>query len=84
NGVEILESGSSDWTVFAGKDGYREDESYFLHFIVHTMYSALKERPELDRQRFNRWIKERHSQIEDGKLVYIAHQLDFLCRKAEN
>ncbi len=83
NGVEILESGSSDWTVFAEKGGYREDESYFLHFIIHTMYCALKERPELELHRFKRWIEERHSQIENGKLVYIAHQLDFLCRKAD-
>ena len=83
NGVEILESGSSDWTVFAGKEGYREDEAYFLHFIIDTMYSALKERPELDLHRFKRWIEERHSQIECGRLVYIAHQLDFLCKKAD-
>lgn len=83
NGVEILESGSSDWTVFAGKEGYREDEAYFLHFIIDTMYSALKERPELDLYRFKRWIEERHSQIECGRLVYIAHQLDFLCKKAD-
>ncbi len=83
NGVEILESGSSDWTVFAGKEGYREDEAYFLHFIIDTMYSALKERPELDLHRFKRWTEERHSQIECGRLVYIAHQLDFLCRKAD-
>jgi SAM-dependent methyltransferase len=83
NGVEILESGSSDWTVFAGKEVYREDEAYFLHFIIDTMYNALKERPELDLHRFKRWIEERHSQIECGRLVYIAHQLDFLCRKAD-
>ncbi|MCL5123308.1 MAG: class I SAM-dependent methyltransferase [Deltaproteobacteria bacterium] len=81
NGVEILESGSSDWTVFAGKAGYREDEAYFLHFIIHTMYMALKNSPGLDIHKFKNWIEERHSQIENGKLVYIAHQLDFLCRK---
>jgi SAM-dependent methyltransferase len=83
NHVEILEAGPSDWTVFAGRNGYREDEAYFLHFIVHTMYLALKDRPELDSDRFRRWIAKRHSQIEDQELVYIAHQLDFLCRKSD-
>lgn len=82
NNVEILESGSSDWTVFARKSGYREDEAYFLHFIIHTMYLALKDRPELDKPRFKAWIDTRHSQIETCRLVYIAHQLDFLCRKS--
>ncbi|MGC8657612.1 MAG: class I SAM-dependent methyltransferase [Desulfomonilaceae bacterium] len=81
NRVEILESGSSDWTVFAGKSGYREDEGYFLHFIVHTMYQALKDSSGLDQDRFKNWIDRRHSQIENGSLVYIAHQLDFLGRK---
>lgn len=83
NGLEILEAGSSDWAVFAGKDGYREDEGYFLHFIIHTMYLALRDRPELDRKRFKNWIEKRHAQVEDRELVYIAHQLDFLCRKPD-
>jgi hypothetical protein len=25
------------------------------------------------------WLKERRMQIERGELVYIAHQMDFLC-----
>jgi len=83
NNLEILEAGSSDWTVYAGKEGYREDEAYFLHFIIHTMYLALKDRPEIDHERFRNWIKKRHAQVEDGELVYIAHQLDFLFAKQD-
>jgi hypothetical protein len=26
---------------------------------------------------FSAWIEQRHRQIDDGALVYIAHQLDF-------
>lgn len=81
NGLDILEAGSSDWTVFAGEDGYRQDEAYFLHFIIHTMYLALKSRPEIDEIKFRDWIVKRHSQVEKRELVYIAHQVDILCRK---
>ena len=79
-GAEIVASGSSDWVVFAGPRGYPADEAYFLHFIVHTVGSALAGRPELNPKRFAAWIQERHAQVEQGRLVYIAHQLDFLGR----
>lgn len=77
-GIDILDAGSSDWAVFAGKAGYPADEAYFLHFIVQTMADALRGNPALDQARFAAWIAERHAQIECGELVYIAHQLDFL------
>ncbi|MCA9873398.1 MAG: class I SAM-dependent methyltransferase [Ardenticatenaceae bacterium] len=80
-GGEILAAGSSDWVVFAGADGYPDDEAYFLHFIVNTMHEALSGHPELDKDYFNAWIAHRHAQIESGDLVYVAHQLDFLGRK---
>jgi len=79
-GGELLDAGSSDWVVFAGPEGYREDEEFFLHFIVHTVGSALTGHPELDPDRFHDWVKERHNQVEDGTLVYIAHQMDFVGR----
>jgi hypothetical protein len=79
-GGELLAAGSSDWIVFAAKDGYPADEAYFLHFIIHTIHHALKGHPELNRSLFEAWIAQRHAQIEAGTLVYIAHQLDFLGR----
>ncbi len=80
-GVELLDAGSSDWVVFAGPGGYPADEAYFLHFIVHTIQTALQGHPKLDAARFADWIEGRHRQIERGELVYIAHQLDFLGRR---
>ncbi len=79
-GAEILDAGSSDWVVFAGPSGYPADEAYFLHYIIQTVGSALAGRPELDPERFTAWIRERHAQVAQGRLVYIAHQLDFLGR----
>jgi SAM-dependent methyltransferase len=77
-GANILAAGSSDWVVFAGRDGYPADEAYFLHFIIDTMAGALKTHPDLDRKSFAHWVEQRHLQIDEGTLVYIAHQMDFL------
>ncbi|MFQ5398799.1 MAG: class I SAM-dependent methyltransferase [Anaerolineae bacterium] len=79
-GAEILAAGSSDWVVFAGPDGYPDDEATFLHFIIHTIHKALSGRPELDQGQLDAWISQRHAHIEAGTLVYIAHQIDFLGR----
>lgn len=75
-GAEILAAGSSDWVVIAGADGYPADEAFFLHFIVDTIYQAVRGHTELEHSRLEQWIKERHGQIERGELVYIAHQID--------
>ena len=79
--MDILAAGSSDWVVFAGREGYPADEAYFLHFIVNTIYGALANHPQLDSDRFEEWIGLRHRQIESGDFVYIAHQLDFLAQR---
>jgi SAM-dependent methyltransferase len=79
-GAEVLSAGSSDWVVFAGSEGYPDDEAYFLHDIINTIHTALAHHPELETERFARWVHQRHTQIEDGTLVYIAHQLDLLGR----
>jgi SAM-dependent methyltransferase len=81
-GAEILAAGSSDWVVFSGADGYVEDEAYFLHFIVHTLQQALQGHFGLDPEQFEKWIALRHAQIERRELVYIAHQLDIVGKRA--
>ena len=79
-GAEILDAGSSDWVVFPGPAGYPADEAFFLHFIIHTVGTALRGHPDLDASALDHWLQERHAQVEQGKLVYIAHQMDFLGR----
>ncbi len=79
-GGELLAAGASDWVVFAGSDGYTADEAFFLHFIVHTVGLALRGNPGLDEAELDRWLGIRHEQVENGALVYIAHQMDFLGR----
>ena len=76
--TQILAAGASDWVVVPGLSGYPADEAYFLHFIVHTIYQAQKDKPELDLEQFEKWICQRHDQIDKKELVYIAHQLDYV------
>jgi SAM-dependent methyltransferase len=80
-GAQIWAAGASDWVVHAQPGGYPEDEAYFLHFIIHTIYQALRGHPDLEAARFDAWVAERHAQIDCRELVYIAHQLDFIGAK---
>ncbi|MBI5649711.1 MAG: class I SAM-dependent methyltransferase [Chloroflexi bacterium] len=81
-GATIIQAGSSDWIVSGDAAGYANDEAYFLHFIIETMRGALQDRPEFasQRDRLLEWIACRHRQVEQGTLVYIAHQIDFVGR----
>ena len=80
-GVKILEARASDWVVYAKDGRYPDEEAYFLHFILHFFKESLTDHPELDAEAFRRWLQERHKQIEQGELVYIAHQMDFLVSR---
>jgi SAM-dependent methyltransferase len=79
-GAQLLEAGASDWVVFPTTGGYPGEEAYFLHFILWTIEQALRNHIEIEPRRFQRWIEERHAQVERAELVYIAHQIDFLGR----
>jgi hypothetical protein len=76
--IHTLDAGSSDWVVIPHHGSYPHDEAYFLHFIINTIYGALRDHPAIESQRFQEWIETRHAQVERGELVYIAHQLDYL------
>jgi SAM-dependent methyltransferase len=77
SGARLLGAGSSDWIVFPSPaGGYPEDEAYFLHHIVHTIDAALAGAPELDAGDLATWVAERHTDIQRGELIYIAHQID--------
>ncbi len=78
-GAEIEAAGASDWVVYPLKDQYPADEAYFLQFILHFFEESLGHHPELDAAAFGDWLAKRRQQIVRGELVYIAHQMDFLC-----
>ncbi|MFP3867379.1 MAG: methyltransferase [Desulfobacteraceae bacterium] len=74
---EIIAAGSSDWVVFPGPSGYENDEAYFLHYLVDTVADALRGHPALPEAVLSDWQVQRHRQINQGQLIYIAHNLDF-------
>lgn len=77
-GGQIEAVGASDWIVYPRPDGYPDDEAYFLHHVVHFVENELSDHPDLDEEHFQRWIRERRHQINEGELIYVAHQLDLL------
>jgi SAM-dependent methyltransferase len=79
-GAQVIQAGASDWVVFPHQGGYPADETYFLHFIIHTIQTALTGHPKLDARQFAAWITGRHDQVKRGELVYIAHQIDIFGR----
>lgn len=80
SGAALLASGSSDWVVHAIDGAYLADESYFLHHIVYTIDNELRGAPPIASADFARWIVSRHQDIEEARLIYIAHQLDVLSK----
>lgn len=80
SGLNILDAGSSDWVVFPTNGSYRDDDAYFLHFIVDTIYRAIEFHPEINPGQLHMWRDNRHRQVEHGELFYVAHQLDVLAQ----
>src|SRR6266498_2970146 len=78
--AEILAAGASDWVVYANDGKYSVDEKYFLQFVLRFFEGSLKDCDELNPVVFERWLAQRHEQIECSELVYIAHQMDFLVK----
>jgi hypothetical protein len=79
-GAVIVSAGASDWVVYPLDGQYPADEAYFLQFILHFFEESLRDHPELDAIVFADWLEKRRAQVDDGELVYIAHQMDFLAR----
>jgi len=79
-GATILSAGASDWLVYPQHGRYPADEATFLRFILHFFEASLTGHPDLEPAKLTGWLAQRHSQVDEGKLIYIAHQLDFLVR----
>jgi SAM-dependent methyltransferase len=76
----VLEAGGSDWIVLPEPQGYPDEESYFLHYILDTIHTELKGHPALDQTAFESWIQTRHDQVEKAELIFIAKNLDLLAQ----
>ncbi len=72
--VDVLELASSDWIVFPINGSYPNDEAFFLRFVVEMVEQTVGESA-------GSWASTRRQQIEQGRLLYIAHQIDCLAQK---
>ncbi|HET9956902.1 MAG TPA: hypothetical protein VFQ61_20540 [Polyangiaceae bacterium] len=77
-GAHVLVSGSSDWVVHSVGGEYEGDEQAFLRHIVEFFRAELSQHAEIDEKELENWVAMRNRQIDEGDLVYIAHQLDFV------
>lgn len=75
--ASVLAMGSSDWVVFPTDKAYPNEESYFLKFILETIFNELKGRENFKVSELENWYAKRLQQVDDGQLLYIAHQIDY-------
>ena len=75
--VDVLEIGSSDWIVHATEGRYPAEEVFFLGHILKMIEGAVGGEVATD------WASARRRELEKGRLLYIAHQVDYLVRKRD-
>lgn len=75
-----LVAGASDWIVHPTDGSYPADEAYFLHHVLGFLAEAVPDHPDVDHERFERWLDRRRAAIDAAELVYAAHQYDVLWR----
>lgn len=79
-GAHVLAAGSSDWIVYPQPDRYADDEAAFLHYLIDTIAGQLHGEARIAAAALQKWTRERHRQVAEGRLVFIAKQLDVLAR----
>jgi Methyltransferase domain len=79
-GATLLAAGSSDHVVHGREGRYPAHEAVFLHQIVSFVDEELRKHTEIHAAALAAWVALRRHQIEQGELIYIAHQLDFVGR----
>jgi SAM-dependent methyltransferase len=80
----LLAAGSSDWMVYPLAHRYPGDEAFFLEAIIQTIYDQLKTDSHLNQPRLEAWKECRQAQIQAAELIYRAHNVDVLARRADD
>jgi SAM-dependent methyltransferase len=80
HGAEVVAAGPSDWIVFPRDHSYPPGEALVLHAILEMVERALDAGTEFSAGDLSAWLGRRHRQVDEGELVFIAHQLDVLGR----
>ena len=81
-GIEVEAVGSSDWIVIPDCNrSYTADEKHFLDTILSCVEHELSKSNQINNKLARRWVTFRRNQLNNGQLIYLAHQLDLLARK---
>lgn len=78
--AEIQAAGPSDWLVYPVNGTYPDKHSLFLSHILNIMEGALTDHPGVSTEDLEHWLRSRREQLNEGKLVYLAHQIDVIGR----
>ncbi len=79
-GVRVSGVAGSDWIVRPIDGEYPADEAFFLGCILDSVESAVGEVTDGTLEELDEWMACRRSQLEEGELCYLTHQLDLLGR----
>jgi SAM-dependent methyltransferase len=94
-GARVRSAGSSDWVVLPSGGKYPADEQYFVLHILRTVYTAVlpltaqagagpgAAGAPLSTEELCSWFEARLRQLAEGKLIYLAHQLDVFGNSPE-
>lgn len=80
-GGTVSAAGGSDRVVHPVDGEYPDDETYFLHHVLHTVETTVADGDgDVDGDRLKGWSDRRHAAVERGELTYISHQVDAFGR----
>jgi hypothetical protein len=77
-GHGILEAGASDWIVYPRNSLYRDADQYFLSQMLRFVQGEISKSNVIDKKEAMSWIRSREKQLENGVLMFMAHQIDVL------
>lgn len=80
--VTLLGVGSSDWIVYATDGAYRHREGDFVAAILELVERAVADAGDIAPSDLGGWLRRRRAQLDAAELTYIAHQMDYLLKKA--
>jgi hypothetical protein len=75
--ADLLSAGGSDWVVTPPYEG---DEAYFLRYVLQFVEEAVGDAGDVPEETLSTWLEDRRGAVENGRLTYLAHNVDVCCR----